>query len=94
VQQEREIAVSDSPECELPEGLPEVVRMGFNDIPEVPIKSPFILRRTTAQIPKFRSDKPSLGKHGIRTRSQIAKPMQQTHIPAMNRAATVSIVRL
>ena len=33
---------------QLPEGMPEVVSKGFANIPAPPIKSPFILRRTTA----------------------------------------------
>ncbi|KAK3707105.1 hypothetical protein QZH41_014698, partial [Actinostola sp. cb2023] len=65
----------DSPE--LPEGLPEVVRKGFNDIPTLPIKSPFILRRTTAQVSKTTS---AIPQQSARTRL--------TQIPKFNRDAT------
>jgi len=70
----------DSPE--LPEGLPEVVRKGFNDIPTVPIKSPFILRRTTAQVSNKASGIPK--QSGIKTRS--------THIPKPHRNLNVSAI--
>ena len=39
--------VVNPPGNELPEGMPEVVGKGFASIPAPPIKSPFILRRTT-----------------------------------------------
>lgn len=70
------------PHCEspeLPEGLPEVVQKGFNDIPDVPIKSPFILRRTTAQVLKKGLVKPK----------QSVKP-KGSLIPKINRNSTVS----
>ena len=69
----------DSPE--LPEGLPEVVRKGFNDIPNVPITSPFILRRTTAL---------SKTRPGV-TRKQHARSVRTTQIPKpFTRDATVN----
>lgn len=90
--QEPNTAGCNSPECELPEGLPEVVSKGFNDIPDVPLKSPFILRRTTSQMPKTRPNQPALENKGVKTRSQIARGTQKTHIPTMSRATAVRTI--
>ena len=64
---------------QLPEGMPEVVSKGFASIPAPPIKSPFIIRRTTTS-------------NGVKTRSAAKRTLQGATAP--NNTVTSTKVRV
>ena len=80
------------PSAHKPEGLPDVVSKGFADIPDPPIRSPFILRRTTAPVSRTGvNTKTETSGTGVRTRSQLRQMPQRSGIPSFTASAATAV---